>query len=238
MSTRLRPYDELAQTAGLTGTVPGFADDTPVAKVISFFGANVANKAIQRLVMTGIVVWSFFIFFFIIPTTDAFNPFIIFPLFCLGPVIVGAIVIGGYTLLMSTLLGLPDVLMSAVLLKRGDTLQVHYKQSFKRNAALQSLNFTLVLKESATYDQGTSTVTETHDQVMDQIADFDVHITSDAGIDRQLSFKVPEDAMHSFEAYRNKLEWYLRVKIDIPNFPDFHRNYKLKVLPEVTTDES
>lgn len=238
MSTTLRPYDELAQAAGLSATVPGISSDSGIGKLVTMFATNTRNKAIQRVIIFSIVGWSFLVFFLMIPALENVSPFLIFPLFCLGPIVVGAVVFGGYALLMNTLLGTPEPMMSAVLLRRGDTLQIHYKQPVKRNVTLKSLTFTLVLQESATYDQGTNTVTERYDQVINQIADFDVMLYREQGVDRQLSFEIPDNAMHSFSAYRNKLEWYLRVQMDIPNFPDYHRHYKLQVLPEVNTHES
>lgn len=233
---RLQPYNDLAQAAGLSATVPGVSADSGIGKVVMMFTTSMGNKALQRMMLVSIMVWTFGLFFLFMILD--FSMVMMFPLFFLGPFIIMAVVFGGYTLLMRTLFDLPDVRMSGVMLRRGDAFNIHYHQPVKRNVTLKSLTFTLVLQESATYDQGTNTVTETHDQVIKQIADFDVMLSRETGIDRQLSFEIPDDAMHSFEAYRNKLEWYLRVKMDIPNFPDFHRNYKLKILPEVNSHES
>lgn len=233
----LRPYDELAEAANLTSNIPGVSLDSPIGKMVNLAMSNVANKSLQRVLITSIVGWSFFLFFFVFLSDNASSFALMFPLFCIGPIVIAILVVAGFSFLMSTLLDVPEALMTDVLLRRGETLDVQYRQSIKRQVTVNSMAFTLILQESATYDQGSSTVTVTHDHVIDEKVEFNVTLSPELGINQKLSFSIPDDAMHSFEAYRNKLDWYVRVKLDIPNFPDFNRNYKLKVLPEVA-DES
>lgn len=234
----LRSYDELAQKAGLGGITSSLSRDSPIGKLIATGMSSATNKAIQRTFGVGIVIFYLILFFGIFPSITNGSEFLIFPLFCLGPFIIGGMVFGGHSLLMSMLMGIPQTLMSKVVLRRGDELLVHYTHPIKRAITLKSMAFTLVLQESATYDQGSSTVTVTHDHVIKQDLDFDVPISPETGIDQQLTFTIPDDAMHTFEAFRNSLHWYVQVKLDIPNFPDYHKNYKVKVLAEGATDES
>jgi len=238
----LRAYDELAQHAGLSSlpsSLPSLSKDSFLGKMVVMAAPSRSNKVLRNIIITGCFIWVGFLFFSVFPNLDDNNssPLVIFPLFCIGPFVIMVGVVGGYSLLMSTLFGIPQTLMSSVILKRGDALQIHYIQPIKRNVTLKSMAFSLVLQESATYDQGSSTVTVTHDHVIDQRLDSDVAISSDTGIDHQLTFTIPDDAMHSFEAYRNTLEWYVKVKLDIANFPDYQKDYKIKVLAEVN-DES
>ena len=237
----LRASDDLAQYEGLTsGIGSSISSDSLMGKIIAMSAPSRNNKALQRIIIIGCFVWAGIFFFTILPTMDSDNgisPLLIFPLMCVGPIIFAIVVIAGHSLLLSTLIGIPQTLMSTVVLKRGDELKIHYVQAIKRNVTLKSMTFSLVLQESATYDQGSSTVTVTHDHVIQQEVFMDVAITSDIGIDQHLTFIVPNDAMHSFEVTRNSLQWYVRVNLDIPNFPDYHKDYKVKVLAEVN-DES
>lgn len=235
----LRAYDDLAQYEGLTsGLSSSISSDSMMGKLIAMAAPARSNKALQRIIILGCFIWAGVFFFAMIPAMDNdMSPFIIFPLMCAGPLIFAGVVIGGYSLVMSTLLGIPQTLMSTVVLKRGDELQIQYVQPIKRNVTLKSMAFSLILQESATYDQGSSTVTATHDHVIQQEVFMDVALTPDTGIDQNLTFIIPDDAMHTFEVTRNSLHWYVRVNLDIPNFPDYHKNYKVKVLAEVN-DES
>ena len=234
----LRAYDDLAQYAGLS-TISTISNHSVVGKVMAMAAPSRTNKALQRIIVVGCFLWVGFLFLSVFPNLDdnGFTPFVIFPLFCIGPFLIMVGTIGGYRLLMSTLVGVPQTLMSTVVLKRGDELEIHYRQAIKRNVTLKSMAFSLVLQESATYDQGSSTVTVTHDHVIAQDLDEVVVISSETGIDRKLTFTIPDDAMHTFEAYRNSLQWYVKVNFDIPNFPDYKKDYKIKVLAEVN-DES
>ena len=233
----LRLYDDLAQEAGLSSLTASIPADFPLANVLTSVVTNMANKALKRAMLIGFLIYYGFFFFLVFPSVMDSSIMVIFPLFCLGPVVVIGAVVGGYTLLMGTLVAEPQVKMSSVLLRRGDDLQIQYTQPIKRNVSLKSLSYSLILQESATYDQGTSTVTETHDHVIDQNMNFDVHLSSETGIEQTLAFKIPDDAMHTFEAPRNTLNWYLKVHFDVPNFPDYQKLYKIKVLAEVN-DES
>ena len=231
----LRAYDELAGHAGLSGfsTLP---PDSLMGKMMVMAAPSRSNKALQKIITAGCFIWVIFLFFSVFPNMEDASPFTIFPLFCIGPIVIMVGAIGGYTLLMNSLVGIPQLLMSTVVLKRGEELEIHYIQPMKRNVTLTSMSLSLVLQESATYDQGSSTVTVTHDHVIQEKLDADIAVRSETGIDRKLSFIIPDDAMHSFEAYRNKLEWYVKVKLDIPNFPDYHKDYKIKVLAEVNDE--
>jgi hypothetical protein len=235
----LREYDDLAGNAGIANGISSvISSDSLIGIVIKQGASSFGNKAVMRTFMVGIVCFYFVLFFGVFLLLGESSEFLMFPLFCLGPFIVGGVVIGGHSLLMNTLMGLPETFMSTVVLRRGDELLIHYTQPIKRSVTLNSIAFTLMLRESATYDQGTSTVTVTHDHIIDQTLEADVQLSSDSGIDRQLNFTIPSDAMHTFEAYRNSLHWYVKVELNIPNFPDFHKNYKVKVLAEANNDES
>ncbi|MCZ7648655.1 MAG: hypothetical protein M5U26_25920 [Planctomycetota bacterium] len=47
---------------------------------------------------------------------------------------------------------------------------------------------------------------------------------------------LPADAMHSFSAEHNKIVWKLRVQGDIERWPDFDREFPLRVAARTQGD--
>ncbi len=84
-------------------------------------------------------------------------------------------------------------------------------------------------QEEATYRRGTDTVTD--QKVFLQIPVFE---TSDQEYLQQGNSRVvvPENLMHTFEASNNKVLWRLKVKGEIPRWPDVEDEYLITVLPK------
>jgi len=232
----LRPYDDVAAEAGLT-TMSQALEHVPFGETLQAYATTTTVKSLSRVWVGLIFVWSLFVFFSFM-SADSFGgpPITLFFGFFAGPFVIGALLFAGFIVLMSTLVSPPELLITGVALRREDEFDMHYKQAFKRGTKLRSLTFTLILRETATYQQGTSTVTEHHENVIDQKVEFELKVSPKNPIDRSFTFTIPSDAMHTFEAERNKLKWFLKVQMDIPNFPDYSREYALKVLPEVTNE--
>lgn len=98
-----------------------------------------------------------------------------------------------------------------------------------RSGMLQKLRVILEGREEATYRRGTSTSTDT--QVFAEIAVFE---TSEREFLSQGSARVvvPPGLMHTFEANHNKVLWRLRVRGEIPRWPDVDDEYPITVLPQ------
>jgi hypothetical protein len=43
---------------------------------------------------------------------------------------------------------------------------------------------------------------------------------------------IPSEAMHTFIADNNKLQWFVRVHVDIVDWPDLEENYEIRVMPQ------
>ncbi len=228
----LRPYDDVAANAGLT-TITSQFSGIPIVSAIAPYVSTASLKIVSRLFGVMMVGWMFLLFFGFVFSGAADNsgfPFVMFCGFFAGPVIIGIVLVGGYGFLMSTLFTPPELMITEVQLKRDDTFDIRYQQNFKRGVTLKSVAYTLILRETATYQQGTSTVTEHHDNIIDERVEFEVHVDPNSPIDEPLTFTIPPDAMHTFETERNKLNWFLRVSLDIPSFPDFRREYRLRIV--------
>lgn len=103
---------------------------------------------------------------------------------------------------------------------------------------ITKLTIQLIGEESATYTRGTDTVTDTetfyeHDLVADasQGGQEDPHRAAANDAYGEVMLTIPLETMHSFEAEHNKIVWKLRVKAEVPRFPDPKDEYPLTVLP-------
>jgi len=95
---------------------------------------------------------------------------------------------------------------------------------------LKSVRIELIGEEIARYRRGTDTVTDKHTfherTVYESPADVPlVNVTGACDVD------LPPDAMHSFKSANNAIEWRLRVRGDVPRWPDVSNEYAILVTP-------
>jgi hypothetical protein len=94
--------------------------------------------------------------------------------------------------------------------------------------ALQHLHVFLEGHEEATYRRGKNTRTDNR-----VFATIDILQTTDRGTMRTGSCKIiiPADTMHSWEGDHNRIVWTLRVRGEIPRWPDIDEEFPVTVLP-------
>ena len=126
----------------------------------------------------------------------------------------------------------PEVSISRTKLRPGERFNVAYVQRFRLPTTLQDCRVELVFRESATYTQGTDIRTDTHENVESSFDGPAGSFEAGAEVRRDGDFQIPTDAMHSFNARHNKLEWFVRVHVDIQEWPDMIELFDLTVLPE------
>ncbi|MEO0513806.1 MAG: DUF3592 domain-containing protein [Planctomycetota bacterium] len=106
-----------------------------------------------------------------------------------------------------------------------------------RAERFERLMVTVEAAERATYTRGTDTITDEHV--------FFEHTLYDArAMDRrdplaregEAELELPADAMHSMEARHNKIVWRIKVKGEIPKWPDVSDEYEFAVVPVGVTD--
>jgi len=114
----------------------------------------------------------------------------------------------------------------------GESFEVRVAQA-GRNLKVNRLSLYLACEEKATYGQGTRSRTDT-EMILDELQAERTAFTV-AGRAEELRCKVtvPYGAMHSFDAENNKIIWKLCVKGDLERWPDFKREYLIRVEPEV-----
>lgn len=126
----------------------------------------------------------------------------------------------------------PEIAVSKTELHPGESFTVVYHQRFRLPTTLQDCRVELLFRESATYTQGTDTRTDTNEQVEAFFEGPAGHFEAGAEVRRDGTLQIPPDAMHSFKAQHNKLEWFVRVHVDVQEWPDMVELYDLTVLSE------
>ena len=114
----------------------------------------------------------------------------------------------------------------------GEKLRVEWEMRFRSKTALQDNRVELIFRESASYTQGTDRRTDTH-EIVHEFHELPVgEMAAREVIQGQTDFTIPMHGMHSFQGENNKLEWFIRVRINAMEWPDVEDEFELLVLPE------
>jgi len=155
-----------------------------------------------------------------------FNVAFLVPFVLVGIVLILAVLGSALKWLVSSLIGPIDVEVSTHPLVPGGSSRIHVAQ--RGLVALKRVELQLICTEAATYLAGTSTSTATKEVVRHPIGAPDENPTG--GLPLELDFTVPADAMHSFEAPNNKINWTLRVTARFFGFA-LRDDYRLAMVP-------
>ena len=137
---------------------------------------------------------------------------------------------GGMRFLASRRLAPPAVTVTVQPLYLGESFRAHVVQRVRKKVDVNSVTVKLICCEWVQYQQGTSTTTETH-EVLSVETELPVSgpIHPPDSIEGDIEFTIPEDAMHSFSAADNRIDWLLRVHTDVANWPDYKSDISLNV---------
>ena len=129
-------------------------------------------------------------------------------------------------------MGKPDVSLSKTAVGVGEPFTFTYRQTFSKPVTVNGMSIQFLMRESATYQQGTDTYTVTHEKIADEVK----HPARNFGIGEVFTenrtFQVPPDGMHTFLANRNKIRWHIRMRVEIAGWPDLREEYEVQVLPQ------
>jgi hypothetical protein len=114
----------------------------------------------------------------------------------------------------------------------GEAFTFELTQPVRRAVEIEAVTVRFVFRESATYQRGTDTHTDTHDEVIDEFRAPGRRCAPGDVVTEQCRFQVPERGMHTFVAPSNKLQWFVQLHVAIPGWPDFKEDYEIPVLPE------
>jgi hypothetical protein len=74
-------------------------------------------------------------------------------------------------------------------------------------------------------------LTRTRDQVVLTHTSSEQHVAAGSDLTDECELQIPRDAMHTFDAPHNKLEWLIRVVVDLPSQPDIQAEVSFTVAP-------
>lgn len=187
------------------------------------------------------IVWWLASFVFVIPgvmgnfSEEGFGAFLIFCGIAIilmgGTIAINAGVRWVWHRTIDVKLGDPVLYADAVNIQRGQSLRVEYRQSFKQQSVVQSIELKLICEEWVQYTQGTDTHTATHEIVADEQTYTGGTIEAEQTIKKQARLVVPPDAMHDLDYSRNKIRWYIAVHMALKAWPDFYEKYELVFNP-------
>ncbi len=161
-----------------------------------------------------------------------------------GMLFVSLFVLVGLVMLVAALwryfsklrLSAPVLMISNTELRVGERFNLDYQQTFKVASDVTQASVSLVFQEAATYTQGTDTRTDRQDITVETHDIPGRHFEAGEVLQQSFSMMVPGDAMHTFIAKNNKLQWFIRVHVDIVGWPDLKEDYAIRVLPQKTWD--
>lgn len=127
---------------------------------------------------------------------------------------------------------LPRVEVDAEPAYLGDDLVVRVEQ--RGPASVRRLQVDVECRETARYTVGTDTRTDTSDVWAASIYDeAPGEIVRGDGVVVEGRVTLPAGLPHSFKAPNNAIEWSVRVRADIANWPDYDERFELCVVPKV-----
>ena len=96
------------------------------------------------------------------------------------------------------------------------------------SSRIRKLTISIVGTQRATYRRGTDSVTDT--EIFEKI------VVTESTNPQEVQFgsstiQIPDDSMHTFEAYRNEIVWTVEVRGDIPLWPDVQETFPFRVKP-------
>ncbi|MBI5303727.1 MAG: hypothetical protein HY868_16445 [Chloroflexi bacterium] len=126
-----------------------------------------------------------------------------------------------------------EITVSTTTPRIGDEVTLTYSQVFKRATEVESIQFKWLLRETARYRRGTNTYTVTHDKVAQEFSYPARRYEASERLNVRRDLVVPDDAMHTFLATNNKLQWFIQATIKMKGWLDYVEEYEMTVMPEV-----
>lgn len=113
----------------------------------------------------------------------------------------------------------------------GEKIRVDWELRFRVPAVLQEGKVELIFRESASYTQGTDRRTDTHEQIVDFIELPIGEMVAGKQVQGYADVTIPASGMHSFQASNNRLDWLLKLRLHVQEWPDIIDEFGLDVQP-------
>ena len=118
-------------------------------------------------------------------------------------------------------------------LRLGDSFTMEYRRRSKSGAVADSFSARLYVLETAIYQCGTDTCTDTEEVLNTDLGMVGATQGGDGVYRGEWSVKIPSEGMSSFEAPRNKVHWMVEVKMFAAREEIDDSSFTLVVLPEI-----
>lgn len=129
--------------------------------------------------------------------------------------------------------GEPKIEISSRDLGIGERFTVSYAHTFGKAVDVDKIHLQLIFRETATYHRGTDTKTVRYDEIMKDFEEPGGEFQPGSMINKTCEFQIPPYGMHTLMVRRNRLQWFITFRLEIPKLPDFIEEYELQVLPEI-----
>jgi len=150
------------------------------------------------------------------------------PFALIGLVLIGATLYAALNWFVMSLVGKVEVELSDHPLVVGSRVHLNIAQTGL--VPLARVSVWLICTEEATYVAGTSKSTAKKEIAKHLIANPDEN-PSGGGVPLAAEFTVPQDAMHSFDAPNNKLNWTVRVTGRVLGVLPYRDDYSVTIIP-------
>lgn len=130
-------------------------------------------------------------------------------------------------------LGTPEASVEPSVVRPGQRITIRLAVVPPRRVTVASISAELSGKEEVVSGSGTNRSTHTHPLHAESHALLATERTLEAGerLDVSASFQVPEDAPITFAASDNKVEWSVKLRIAVKNWPDWTLDHPVTVCP-------
>jgi len=131
-------------------------------------------------------------------------------------------------------LGSPYLILSPEAVPLGGVLQAEFTFSPLRRLAIREIKMTLECTESV--QEGRSDGFHTHEEVIfarEEVLAKKLKLKMGQRHNFQTEFFIPSEAMHTFDASRNAVEWTITTRVRFPGRLSYTENRYFTVLPQV-----
>jgi hypothetical protein len=151
--------------------------------------------------------------------------FLLFPL-------IGLLVWFVRSFLPRWVLGEVEGTFSAVSLRPGETTAGQLTIRPKKNVKINEISLLLQGREECVSGSGSNRTTHKH-VLMEDSKILQEATTLSAGVEHRFpcSVRIPEDSAYSLDLDDNKLIWNITLRVDIPNWPDWVKEFPLTIVP-------
>jgi hypothetical protein len=137
---------------------------------------------------------------------------------------------------ISRTLGPAEITISRNWLRVGESFTIRFRQAIRREVEIRRVVIQTILRETAESGSGSNHTIVTHDNIVEEYVGAGRHLYARDDLTEECQMRIPRDAVHSFTAPNNKLQWIVRVRVDLPSLPDVEEEVEVMVRAELALE--